>query len=71
MLDRIIGALRGAGATGYRVGGREVRAAAQDQVERFVGESPSGSIAAALRAWPDDGEPLLCHRDLPTLPLQR
>lgn len=69
MLDRIIQALRGAGATRIAlVGGSEVRAAAQDQVERFVDESPSGSqnMLRALRAWPDDGEPLLyATSDLP------
>jgi CTP:molybdopterin cytidylyltransferase MocA len=69
MLDRMIRALRGAGATRIAlVGGSEVRAAAQEQVERFVGESPSGSqnMLRALRAWPDDGEPLLyATSDLP------
>jgi len=69
MLDRIIQALRGTGATRIAlVGGSEVRAAAQDQVERFVDESPSGSqnMLRALRAWPDDGEPLLyATSDLP------
>ena len=38
------------------------------EIERFVDESPSGSenLLRALRAWPDDGEPLLyATSDLP------
>src|SRR5690348_9646226 len=69
MLDRIIAALRAAGASRIAlVGGDEVRAAAQDKIERFIDESPSGSqnMLRALRAWPDDGEPLLyATSDLP------
>lgn len=69
MLERVIAALRSAGATRIAlVGGREVRAAAAHQVERFIDESPSGSqnMLRALRAWPDDGEPLLyATSDLP------
>lgn len=69
MLDRILQALRGAGATRIAlVGGSQVRAAAQNQVDRFIDESPSGSqnMLRALRAWPDDGEPLIyATSDLP------
>jgi GTP:adenosylcobinamide-phosphate guanylyltransferase len=62
MLDRIVGALRGAGATRIAVvGGEEVRAACADRVEKIVEEAVSGSenLVRALRAWPDDGEPLI------------
>lgn len=62
MLDRIIDALRGAGATRIAVvGGSEVRNACSARVERIVDEASSGSenLVNALRAWPDDGEPLL------------
>jgi len=69
MLDRILGALRAAGATRIAlVGGSEVRAAAGERVERFIDESPSGSqnMLRALRAWPEDGAPLLyATSDLP------
>jgi CTP:molybdopterin cytidylyltransferase MocA len=69
MLERIVEALRGAGATRIAlVGGDEVRAAARDRVDRFVDESPSGSqnMLRALHAWSDDGEPLLyATSDLP------
>jgi MobA-like NTP transferase domain len=62
MLDRIIDALRGAGVQRIAVvGGDEVRAACADRVERIVGEALGGveNLCKALRAWPDDGEPLL------------
>ena len=69
MLARVIAALRQAGATEIAViGGSEVRAACGTLVERVVDESPSGSInlLSALRAWPEDGEPLLyATSDLP------
>jgi CTP:molybdopterin cytidylyltransferase MocA len=69
MLQRVIDALRSAGAERVAVvGGDEVRAACGTEVERFVDESPSGSenMLRALRAWPDDGEPLLyATSDLP------
>jgi hypothetical protein len=62
MLDRIVDALRGAGATRIAgVGGDEVRAGCGDRVELVVDEAPSGTenLVRALRAWPDDGEPLI------------
>ncbi len=69
MLQRIIDALRGAGATRIAViGGEAVRAACGAQVERIVDESPSGAenLLRALRAWPDDGATLLyATSDLP------
>ncbi len=69
MLQRIINALRAAGATRIAVvGGEEVRTACAALVERFVNESPAGSenLLRALRAWPEDGEPLLyATSDLP------
>ncbi len=69
MLDRIVDALRGAGVTRIAVvGGPEVRAACAHRVEQIVDESPSGAenVLRALRAWPDDDEPLLyATSDLP------
>lgn len=70
MLDRIIDALRGAGATRIAVvGGEEVRSACAHRVEAVVDESASGSenVLRALSAWPDDdGRPLLyATSDLP------
>ncbi len=69
MLRRIIEALRGAGASRIAVvGGDEVRAACEADVDRIVTEGPSGSenILRALRAWPDDGDTLLyATSDLP------
>lgn len=62
MLERIIAALRGAGATRIAVvGGEAVRAACADHVELVVDEAASGAqnLVLALRAWPDDGEPLV------------
>ena len=62
MLDRILDALRGAGATRIAVvGGEEVRAACRDRVELFVDEAPTGAqnLLLALRAWPDDGQSLI------------
>ena len=50
------------------VGGSEVRAAFEARVETIVDESPSGSqnLLRALRAWPEDGEPLIyATSDLP------
>lgn len=69
MLDRIIGALRDAGATQIAVvGGSEVRAACASRVERFVDAAESGgeNLLRALRAWPSDGTPLTyATSDLP------
>ena len=69
MLARMIEALRANGATQIAVvGGSEVRAACNDVVEQVIDESPSGStnLLLALRAWPEDGEPLLyATSDLP------
>ncbi len=69
MLDRIIDSLRGAGVTRIAVvGGTDVRDACADRVERIVDESPSGAenVLRALRAWQEDGEPLLyATSDLP------
>lgn len=62
MLERIVDALRGAGATRIAVvGGEEVRRACGDRVERVVDEARSGTenLVKALRAWPDDGDPLI------------
>ena len=62
MLERIVTALRGAGATRIAiVGGEEVRAACGDRVELVVDEARSGAenLVRALRAWPDDGDPLI------------
>jgi GTP:adenosylcobinamide-phosphate guanylyltransferase len=68
MLDRILDALRGAGATRIAVvGGAEVRAACGERVERVVDEAATGeqNVALALHAW-DDEEPLLyATSDLP------
>ena len=69
MLQRTIEALRAVGATRIAVvGGEEVRNACAAFVERFINESHSGSenMLRALRAWPDDGEPLVyATSDLP------
>jgi GTP:adenosylcobinamide-phosphate guanylyltransferase len=69
MLARVLDALRGCGADRIAViGGDEVRQACGPAVEQFVEESPSGSenLLRALRAWPEDGEPLLyATSDLP------
>jgi hypothetical protein len=62
MLDRIIDALRFAGVDCIAVvGGDEVRNACTDRVEKIVDESDRGSenVLRALRAWPEDGMPLL------------
>jgi len=62
MLDRVLGALRGAGASQIAVvGGEEVARACRDRVERVIGDTGSGTgnLVRALRAWPDDGEPLI------------
>lgn len=62
MLDRIVDALRGAGATRIAVvGGEEVRAACGNRVELVVDEARGGTenLVRALRAWPDDGDPLV------------
>ncbi len=68
MLDRILAALRAAGASHIAVvGGAEVRAACADRVDRIVDEGPTGerNVALALHAW-DDDEPLLyATSDLP------
>lgn len=69
MLARVVESLRACGATRIAiVGGAEVRAAFESQVESIVNESPSGSqnLLRALRAWPEDGEALLyATSDLP------
>ena len=69
MLGRVLDALRGCGADRIAVvGGDEVRDACGPAVEQFMDESPSGSenLLRALRAWPEDGEPLLyATSDLP------
>jgi GTP:adenosylcobinamide-phosphate guanylyltransferase len=69
MLVCVVEALRACGVTRLAVvGGAEVRAACGASVDRFVDESPSGSenLLRALRAWPEDGEPLLyATSDLP------
>jgi hypothetical protein len=69
MLARVLDALRGCGADRIAViGGDAVRDACGPAVEQFVEESPSGSenLLRALRAWPEDGEPLLyATSDLP------
>jgi len=62
MLDRIIDALRGAGATRIAVvGGDEVRTACASRVDAVITEAPTGAenLVKALRAWPEDGEPLV------------
>lgn len=61
MLGRVLRALRGAGVERVAiVGGDEVRAACAG-TERVVDESVSGAenVLRALRAWPEDGRPLL------------
>jgi hypothetical protein len=69
MLARIVAALRAAGVTQIAVvGGSEVRAACNGLVERVIDEAHSGAanLLLALRAWPEDGEPLLyATSDLP------
>jgi GTP:adenosylcobinamide-phosphate guanylyltransferase len=69
MLARVVDSLRGCGVTRLAlVGGDEVGAAFAGSVERFVDESASGgqNLLKALRAWPEDGEPLLyATSDLP------
>jgi GTP:adenosylcobinamide-phosphate guanylyltransferase len=69
MLASIVDALRAAGATRIAVvGGDEVRAACAAHVDRVIPASPSGSVnlLSALRAWPEDGQPLLyATSDLP------
>ena len=68
MLDRILDALRGAGASRIAVvGGEAVRTACANHVDRFVDEGTTGeqNVARALHAW-DDDEPLLyATSDLP------
>jgi GTP:adenosylcobinamide-phosphate guanylyltransferase len=69
MLARVLDALRDCGADRIAViGGNEIRRACGSAVEQFVEESRSGSqnLLHALRAWPEDGEPLLyATSDLP------
>lgn len=69
MLERIIVALRDAGATRIAiVGGSEVRAACASRIDRFVEEAESGgeNLLRALGAWPGDGTQLLyATSDLP------
>lgn len=62
MLERVIDALRDVGATRIAVvGGEEVRAACSDRVEYVVDEARTGAenLVLALRAWPDDSDPLV------------
>lgn len=69
MLERIIDALREAGASRIAVvGGSEVHAACASRIDRFVDEAESGgeNLLRALGAWPADGTPLLyATSDLP------
>lgn len=69
MLRRMTEALRQIGVTRLAVvGGEAVRSACGDHVERVVDERVSGSenLLRALRAWPEDGEPLIyATSDLP------
>ncbi|MBV8198884.1 MAG: NTP transferase domain-containing protein [Candidatus Eremiobacteraeota bacterium] len=69
MLQRVIDALREAGATRIAViGGVEVRRACSSVVECVIEESVSGSenLRKALDAWPRDGDRLLyATSDLP------
>ncbi len=68
MLERMLAALREAGATEIAVvGGREVRQACASAIDRFVEESPSGSenLLRALRAWPQDERLVYATSDLP------
>lgn len=69
MLQRVIGALREAGATRIAViGGEEVARACSPVVESVIEESASGSenLLKALHAWPGDGDRLLyATSDLP------
>lgn len=62
MLDTVLSALRDAGADRIAlVAGPEVRRRYAERVERIVDASTSGgaNILRALRAWPEDGGPLL------------
>jgi GTP:adenosylcobinamide-phosphate guanylyltransferase len=74
MLEAVMDALRGAGASRIAVvGGDEVREACAGRVERIVDEAISGTenLVRALRAWPDDGEPLLyATSDMPYVSAQ-
>lgn len=69
MLARTLDALRVCGATRIAVvGGEEIRRACGAVVESVVDESPSGAenMLRALRAWPEDGKPLVyATSDLP------
>jgi CTP:molybdopterin cytidylyltransferase MocA len=70
MLERVIDALRGAGASEIAVvGGEDVRAAARRHVDRLIDESPSGgqNLLRALRAWPPQEALLYATSDLPYL----
>ena len=62
MLQRAIEALRGCGATRIAViGEAPVREACAGKVEAIIDAAESGSnnVQRALRAWPEDGEPLV------------
>jgi GTP:adenosylcobinamide-phosphate guanylyltransferase len=62
MLDRVLDALRTAGTTRIAViGGNDVRSACEARVEKVIDEGTTGeeNVLRALRAWDDDGEPLL------------
>jgi GTP:adenosylcobinamide-phosphate guanylyltransferase len=69
MLDRVLDALRGTGATRIAViGGSDVRSACERRVEKVIDEGATGeeNVLRALTAWDDDGEPLLyATSDLP------
>lgn len=69
MLQRGIDALRGCGVARIAVIGEpEVRAACAGKVEAIIDGAESGAqnVLRALRAWPEDDEPLLfCASDLP------
>ncbi|MDP9111321.1 MAG: NTP transferase domain-containing protein [Candidatus Eremiobacteraeota bacterium] len=62
MLQRCVDALRGCGVARIAViGEAPVRAAVSGKVEAIIDAADSGSqnVLRALRAWPEDGEPLL------------
>lgn len=68
MLERVVEAVRGAGASRVAVvGGAAVRHAGAAGIDSLVDESPSGAqnLLRALRAWPPDGPLLYATSDLP------
>ncbi|MDQ2865349.1 MAG: NTP transferase domain-containing protein [Candidatus Eremiobacteraeota bacterium] len=74
MLQRAIDALRGCGVSRIAVVGEPpVREACAGKVEAFIDAARSGSqnVCRALRAWPEDGEPLLyLTSDMPYISAQ-